>query len=255
VRPSELERLIQDALDGVATPEERSRLEATLERQPETRARYREVEGLFASLGRVPTEDPPAGFQTEILRTIRERGRKPAARSWVRSWTGQPGQRPALALAPFAFGLVAGALVLAAWMAGLGPGREGRQDLGGTMMPPSEARAARWQIGSSELRAQSWRHDRRLFLRLQVRSDHPVAVDLDYGRQRHLAQARQSPGSGNRLGTTPGHVSWEASRAGEIQLELIEAGPSPDPLRATVRSAEGEREVVVPLAPPADETR
>jgi hypothetical protein len=77
----ELQTLIQDVLDGTATPEQRQRLETTLANDETARARYRELESVFTSLRSVGPSEAPAGLRDSVLGEIaRQRSTDPRLR-------------------------------------------------------------------------------------------------------------------------------------------------------------------------------
>src|SRR5882762_214394 len=82
----ELDRLMNDQLDGTATPEESERLSRALESREDVRSEYRKLGGVFAALSRIEMEEPPASLKQGVLRAIRANDADAAARqNWLDS--------------------------------------------------------------------------------------------------------------------------------------------------------------------------
>jgi len=80
--------IIQEELDGVASPSDRALLYDQLARNPDVRAAYEEMQRLSSVIRDVPREEPPASLKVAILNAIgpvAPRQTIPARRGW---WTG-----------------------------------------------------------------------------------------------------------------------------------------------------------------------
>jgi hypothetical protein len=62
--------LIQEELDGVATPTDRALLYDRLARDPEVRAAYEDMQRLAGAMQNVPREEPPASLKIAVLNAI-----------------------------------------------------------------------------------------------------------------------------------------------------------------------------------------
>jgi len=81
VRDDEFDRLVNDELDGVATPAQKAELARRLAEGEAPRARYQEIQTVFGMLDRIESVDPPPSLQP--------RGTRPA-----KSLTRRNGKRP-----------------------------------------------------------------------------------------------------------------------------------------------------------------
>ena len=131
------ERLLQDELDGVATPEGSKRLRDRLAQSAEVRARQRELETTARALGQVRMEEAPAALKEGVMAAIAAAERRaPAGARWRVNPLGAARGRPVFAWGyPFLAGAVAGGLLIALVTGNLGP--RARTDLPahGAMLP------------------------------------------------------------------------------------------------------------------------
>jgi hypothetical protein len=72
-----LDALIHAVLDGEASAAQRAELDRRIEADPAVRARFEEVQRVFAMLEAVPDVDPPAGLVESILGRAKVRGVRP----------------------------------------------------------------------------------------------------------------------------------------------------------------------------------
>jgi len=79
----DLQQLMNNQLDGVATPEESARLTRALESREDLRAEYRKLGGVFAVLSRVDMEEPPPDLKQNVMRAIRRHDAVPARTDWL----------------------------------------------------------------------------------------------------------------------------------------------------------------------------
>jgi len=149
-----IEQLMHDVLDGVATPEEETRLEQRLAADPVLRERYTELRSMFDTLNRMPLVDPPDDLHAELMRTI-ERGQAGRTRNpgWLAVLADSFRARPVPAFGLAGLTIVALALVL--WS---GAGRRdmriagGDSPVTGTMAPPAAADVVSLEAGDARIR-------------------------------------------------------------------------------------------------------
>ena len=68
MRDDEFDRLVNDELDGVATPEQKAELARRLAEGESARARYQEIQTVFGMLDRIESVDPPPSLRGSVLR-------------------------------------------------------------------------------------------------------------------------------------------------------------------------------------------
>jgi hypothetical protein len=131
------ERLLQDELEGVATPEGSKRLRDRLARSAEVRARRQELEALARALDRVPMEEVPPDFKEGVMAAIAAAGRpSPARKGWLENPGGVARRHPVLAWGyPFLAGAVAGGLLIALATGNLAPRPRTDLPVSGAMLP------------------------------------------------------------------------------------------------------------------------
>jgi len=76
----ELQRLMNDQLDGVLSPEESERLTRFLQSSEKAQAQYQKLGQVFTALSRPPLEEPPPDLKQNVLRQIRLRSAAAPAR-------------------------------------------------------------------------------------------------------------------------------------------------------------------------------
>jgi len=198
-----LDDLIQRALEGEVTADERTRLDARLAAEPAARSRYDELSRAFEALGSVPLAEPPAGMRDEVMRAIR--GAAPAwAAASARAGRTIPASRPSLRAGrpafawlrialPLAAGAVAALVLVANWQGS--PWRTGGDRVSGTMSGLRSTDALRLGEGASAVLVR-WSPSRAGFeLRVQA-GDTPVQLVLETptaGATLSLAPAASAP--------------------------------------------------------------
>ncbi len=70
MKDRDIDQLMQDVLDGTASPEEAAELERFLGANAPARARFEEYTRLFRDLGRVPRVQPPDGFGPALMERV-----------------------------------------------------------------------------------------------------------------------------------------------------------------------------------------
>ena len=221
----EYERLIQDVLDGLASPAEVERLNAWLATNEEGRTRMRELEGLFATLHRVPFVEMPLGLTNDVQQAIRARA---ASLEKIRKPVVLTGGRLRMRLAMvFAAGIAAGVIGWGALTGILNPEGPGREGVVGTMMPttppPAGTVSQAWSAGTLRIESVVWRSGSSRWLRLRVDGDgSPAEVELRFDPDGlSPATVRQSEPSA-RMVMDPGRVLIQAQAPGEFTLEFGE---------------------------------
>lgn len=255
----EYEQLIQDVLDGVATPEESSKLERWLQSNDAGRARQRELASLFATLARVPLAEAPLDFGrstvAEIVRSNERGASRETGNPFLASWRAQMMRRPALTLAmPFAVGLAIGVLALGAWTGSFGPGpARDRTDTAGSMSPDAGAASAEWTLGGSQISARSWTAGGSRFASIDVRNPQGLSLELSFDPSliHPVALSQSGPGSAEASLALDGAALKPRGNATYL-LEFRPAAPGA-PIRMTMRSSppgsESEPDVLVGLLP------
>jgi hypothetical protein len=238
------ERLIQDVLDGQASPAEVERLKAWLAVSEEGRTRMRELEGLFATLDRVPFAEMPQGLENEIEQAIRARaGTRPHRVPSLRVPT-----RTRLAMV-FAAGIAAGVIGWGALTGILNPGTPGRERVVGSMMPTTPPQAPTsertWKAGDTRLQAVAWRSGSSRWLRLRLEGRTPTEIELRFDPGALSPVAVRQSNHASRVALDPGRVLIRAGSGGEFTFELGERSTS-EGIQVSVRAAGGTVTDVLP---------
>ena len=134
------ERLLQDELEGVASPEGSKRLRDRLAQSAEVRARRQELETVARALDQVRMEEVPTDLRAGVMAAIAAAGRpSPARKGWLEGPGDPARRRPVLAWAyPFLAGAVAGGLVIALATGNLAPHPRTDLPVSGAMLPGPE---------------------------------------------------------------------------------------------------------------------
>ena len=242
----ELERLLQDELDGVADPGALRRLRERLEGSETARARRWELEAVFRALAQVPDEDAPAELREDVMAAIAERERTGPERAGRRARVGGFRPRPALAWGlPFLAGAVAGGLVIALVTGNLGPRARTDLPVAGSMAAP--------EAGGERVDA-----------RTLVRADARIALEVRRAGERVSVRFAPTRADGTELtleydgrALRPSGLEWDRPcdsqvtwGAGTVQVRvagdargtiaLASARPGDAPLQVTLRDRAGE---------------
>lgn len=218
---AELDLLLQEVLDGTASPEQRARLESHLAAVPADLPRRRELEDVFARLRAVPTPAAPAGLREAVLARIEAPA--PATRvPWIGPSRGTTAMRGSLRIAlPFALGFAAGAIAFLGWA-----GTSGR-DLGGeavgTMMPAGKGDVERFEPGSMRVTLHGERRGEVQVLRFSARPARPadeIEIRFDPARTR-LAAFRQADARQGGIEAAPGRLRLLPERDAGYVIELV----------------------------------
>lgn len=238
------DRLMQDELDGLNTPQQSARIQELLRENAAARARWSELQFLFQVLERVGSEEPPPDLASAMLASLPERPR-PARSGWVDAWRSLTGRSAALRVAyPLAAGIAIGAVGYALYR-GAFPGGSPSTDMpiSGVMqpLPPGSGErvdSAVLTAGAASISAVLRRSGNDLWLEavpgggapseLTVRFD-PARLSLQGVERGSHGSARFDVGSGSLTlglaGSDACRVHWRAAPDAVAPLEIrIEAG-------------------------------
>ncbi|HYQ89683.1 MAG TPA: hypothetical protein VEU09_08660 [Candidatus Binatia bacterium] len=246
----ELERLMNDQLDGVATPEDSERLSRILESREDLRVQYRGLGGVFSALSRLDMEEPPASLKQGILRAIRSGDvASPARESWLRSipafFRGRGGFRygysfaAGAALGVLAFAVISGNLMTR-------PGADSRP-FTGTMAPQFSDGVYRhiqshdFVLRNGHVLAEVLSETEGLVVR--ITADVPLGSDVvvSFDPAAWGAGAVRQDQAGNEVMLGSGRLSIRMQRLGQSQylLYLARKGPAGSPIRIAIDSPDG----------------
>ena len=246
----ELERLMNDKLDGVATPEDSERLSRALESREDVRIEYRKLGGVFAALSRVEMEEPPSDLKQNIMARIRTQAETGAAREgWLESiaaaFRGRPGYRSAYsfaagaALGLLAFALLSGNLVIR-------PGADSRPFTGAMVPPPDRATYQRISSRDFPLRdghvlVETLSGKGLVLARITARAPRGTDLVLSFDPGAWSAEGVAQHPAGNEVILGFGRLSVRMQQFGESQylLYLARRGPAGSPLRIAIHSPDG----------------
>jgi hypothetical protein len=250
MKREEFDRIVNDDLDGVATPEEREALKAYLGRDAEARERYGDWKELFASLDDAGLEEAPPDLSPSVMRAVvaQRRVELPASRSagWVetfRSVFRVPTWRSALT---FASGVGVGAAAIALVAGNLvGGARYGSSDLSGAMMPRDAGPSGRvveertLQAGAYSISAGTRRTSDGVVLRIEASgggADGAVLVAAYDGGALHPEALRMDPPSAGDVEVGPNRIRFGLQGAGTFTVSLRSEEAQSAPLELELRS-------------------
>lgn len=226
----ELDGLIQDVLDGVATPAEAARLEMRLQQDAAARERYAELTLVFGAMSRSRRFEAPPELKSRIVRAL-----APGAPGLKVVPAVESRRRFRLAYI-FAAGLAAGVIATGALTGFWKTPGPGAPAVLGTMAPSEAVGTARWQAGSAQVESRIWRSAGSRFASFRVdKGDAGIELAFDPTALSCVA-FRPAPGA---QGATlePGRVVFLGMERTETLVELRELpGKSNAPLRVTIRA-------------------
>ena len=257
----QFERIANDEVDGIATPEEREALRIHLDGNPDAREWHRALHETVGTLNQVGLETPPPDLKPSILRAATSRTKASAPvteRGFWRSLLADTFRSvPWREAVPFAAGVGVGVLAIALVSGNLvGSSRDGVANLRGAMMPRDSHRGAApgaTQVvvaGQARVTVTTWANGPDVTIRLEVApgSADDAAVEL-IGSGLRISDLRMSPpGAGHAtVGPTGLRIGQRASDGvGEFVVELRGEEAHRAPLEILVRSGgESARTVVV----------
>jgi len=252
----ELQRLMNDQLDGVLSPEESERLTRFLQSSEKAQAQYQKLGQVFTALSRPPLEEPPPDLKQNVLRQIRLRSAAaPAREGWLGTIASAFRARPTLRYAySFAAGAALGVLAFA-MISGNVMSRAGvdMSPVTGTMMAPSEGvtyqhiASRDFTLPDCHVLAETLLARDRLLARLTLESAPGTDLILEFDPAAWDATAvrQETAGTqgtvGNEVMLGSGRLSIRIQREGQSQylLYLARRGPAGSPLRIVIHSPNG----------------
>ena len=249
MKDRERQELMNDQLDGVATPEESEQLKQLLQSSEGAQVEYRKLGQVFTALSQAHSEEPPAGLKQDVLREIRLRSAaSPAREGWLETIVSAFRGRPAFRYAySFAAGAALGVLAFAV-ISGSVMNRAGidLSPVTGTMLAPSEGTIYR-RISSREFKlregyvlVETLLAKDKLLARLTL--DAPLGTDLllEFDPDVWGALAVRQETAGNEVMLGSGRLSVRIQRLGQSQylLYLARRGPAGSPLRIDIHSSD-----------------
>ena len=242
MKDTELRQLMNNQLDGVATPEESERLSQALDSREDLRSEYRKLGGVFAVLSRLDMEEPPPDLKQNVMREILRRDAAPSRmglRDWIRAsvrgWSTYSFAAGA-ALGVLAFALLTGNLTTR-------PGTDVDRFMG-TMARPSGP-ASYHRISSRDFALPTGRvlvevlsgSDGYL---ARIVSTAPPGTDLVLSFDPAVwgVEGLRQGQAGNEVMLGFGRLSVRIQRLGQSQylLYLARKGPAGSPLRIGIKS-------------------
>lgn len=251
MKDKDLRRLMNDQLDGVATPEDSERLKRHLAESAEARTRFRELGDVFASLNRVEMVDPPSDLGQNVIRSIRQHaGPAPERLGWLESLREAFRKRPALRYA-YSFAAGAGAAVVVfALVTGNALTKSPKADdpFVGTMLPTSSLSGFQkfdgreYLLEEGRVSVETLGSKDGLVARVETGGPVGTEIGIFYDPAALTAVAlRQRHSGGNDISLGQGNVRIRINDSGQNQylLYLARRRDAGFPLRVVVRSAAG----------------
>lgn len=257
MRDDEFDRLVNDELDGVATPEDKASLARRLAESEAARARYQEIQAVFGMLDRVESVEPPLTLRGNVLRSVESRAR---ARSERPGWRGLLeagfGKRPGLGLGyAFVTGAVVGALTFAIGSGVFDHAGLRGSEVRGTMLPPPSGRRVdlvRLAAKETQATGEAWTSgDGEVAVRLEVHATGPFEARVTFDPERYVPMSlRRIEPSGGRLDLCRGEVQVSDRGSGRYELRLKAAGQDRPPLSVWIGTAGGSAQGTLEPGPP-----
>jgi len=244
----ELIRIMNEKLDGIASPEDSERLRLALETSGEARDAYRKLGGVFQALEQVPMVEPPPDLKVNVVRAIRGLQSVPVRSGWLESFRAAFRKRPAFRLAyTFAAGAACGVIALVLLRGDFsGSTRPSSSVTSGAMMPPDagrmtpvDRRELHWASGT--VTARTLESAGGLVAQIECAAPVGTQIVLDYGPSFSAAGLRQEKGAANDVSIVPGRLSIRVLGAGEsgYLLYLTPQAGAASSVRIDVRTAGG----------------
>lgn len=246
----ELQRLMNEQLDGVLTPEDSERLTRFLRSNEKAQAEYQRLGRVFNALSQPPLEEPPVDLKQNVLREIRLRSAAaPAREGWLETIVSAFRARPAFRYAySFAAGAALGVLAFAV-ISGNVMNRAGvdLSPVTGTMMAPSEGVTYQhiakrdFILPDCHILAETWLAKDQLLARLTAEAPPGTDLILEFDPAAWGATAVRQETAGNEVMLGSGRLSVRIQRLGQSQylLYLARRGPAGSPLRIVIHSPDG----------------
>jgi hypothetical protein len=245
---AEFERVLQDVLDGVATPEQKQRLDEECARDPQARARREEMTETFRVLARVRMVEAPADLEPRIMAAIaaQDRAVAPAhgAPDHARRRSGgraapRAHSAPAWAFA-FGAGVVAGGLLIAFVTQVAAPRWTRDLPVAGAMMPrPAGAPIDRQEIvcGAQRVTLAARRRTGGLEVGFAAASTRAVELRLEFDAERlRPAGLRWDRAGAHDAALATGSLSMRLTPGERGTLLLIPGDEGDAPIHVTMHS-------------------
>ena len=244
----DLDVVIDDVLDDVASPADRAWLEHQVTTDTDARERWSERKTLFAALDGPPLVDPPDTMLPGVLAAIAGSRRSArVSRSWLDTLADALRMRPSYVLG-LGSALAVGVAVLT--LAVVHPTRTRNPRAAGTMAPLAAAPASVVSAGDAEARISIARDGGALVAEIDVESAGPGELTLTCGAGVAAAEAIWARGGGATPELGPGHVHAPFSGPGTLRVRFETLGPTGPLATATLRrgSVESSTRVEIPRA-------
>lgn len=237
----DLDGLIQDVLDGVATEEQAARLRVRMEQDSEARERYAQAAEVFHALGQLPEEQSPVGLREQVFREVRSEASRREAREARPRWFGREWWRThsRQAVLSFASGAGVGAAVVALVLGGPRPG--GLEDpagasgaLIGSGSGFERGETLNLDLPGAHATVQALRKGETALLRIEGVSDGDAALFVRPAgpAPRVVGLYRPPPGAGDAVLEDGGcRVRWRDTMRCTVLLAAVRAGAGPVQLR------------------------
>lgn len=247
----QFERIANDEIDGIATPEEREALREYLDGNPEARDSYRDLREMVGTLNQVGLESPPSDLKPSILRATTSRAEAPAPVTEGGFWRSLLARVfhsvPWREAVPFAAGVGVGVLAIALVSGNIvGSSRDGLVNLRGTMMPRAahrDAPAAEQKVitvAEARVAVTTWQSGSSVTLRIEVDpgATAEAVVEISGSTLQISNLSIDPPGAGDAtVGPTGIRIGQRAGDGvGEYVLQLRGEEAHMAPLEIVVRS-------------------
>lgn len=256
MRDDEFDRLVNDELDGVATPDQKAELARRLAEGETARARYQEIQSVFGMLDRIESVDPPLSLRGDVLRAVESRARtRPERGGWRGLLQSGFGKRPGLGLGyAFAVGAVVGALALA-----IGSGvfdRAGLRgpEMQGAMLTPAGSRVDTIHLAAKgvQVSGEMWTTAHDLSVRLEVHSVGPFEAHIKFNPEAYAPISfRRIEPSGGRFDLGRGDLRVNDQGSARLELRLRSVSTSRPPLGVWIGTSGGSAEGLLTPFPPS----
>jgi hypothetical protein len=242
----DLDVVIDDVLDEVASPEDRTWLEQRIASDPVVRERWSERKALFASLDGGPLADPPSALLPAVLREITGVQRPVrVSKSWLDTLADTLRLKPTQLLV-YGSALAVGLAVLT--LAVARPTRSPSPHAAGTMAPLATAPATVVRAGDAQARISIARDGAAIVAEIEVQSPGPGELTLACSAGVSAAEAFWARGGGSPPELGPGHVRASFPGTGTLRVRFETLGPSGPLATATLHrgSVESQARVMIP---------
>lgn len=242
---NDLNRLMDEVLDGVATPQQATKLQERLANDPAARNLYLQRVAVFHALG-TETEnvEPPADLAAGVMREIRTGPRPSPGTGLLLNWRDSFKRRPVLSWS-FAIGAVA-AVVAVASVIMTSPvpfGSRGSLPVTGTMAPPDagapwlQADRAVLAAGDAHGTIALLKHRGGFLARIETHSPEPAELELTYDPAAISVTQVEGPQGAGTAGATPGSLKLELSGDQVATIHFGSPVSAGSTLRLTLRAA------------------